>query len=168
MDRNGSFGRQGHRLDSSLDARNDTSPHEPVWSSLSTMRTPGILAISALAFGSLIFTGCTTMASVNLSDTACSATFETQLTSILVHEKEKPDVADKLSQQTYRMLTMVDYGPRPFLVSSPSGTDYTFFMEKKGKRCLLRLYGRQHGFMSYTNNLTYIATRELTGCACQE
>ena len=41
-------------------------------------------------------------------------------------------------------------------------------IERKDDACLLRLYGRQKGFVSYTNNLTYIATRPLTACACAE
>ncbi len=65
-------------------------------------------------------------------------------------------------------MLLPDYGPRPFLVASPSGTDYTFFVQEKKPICLLRLYGRQKGFWSYTNNLTYIATRPLPNCACSE
>lgn len=38
-----------------------------------------------------------------------------------------------------------------------------FFVERKGEECLLRLYGRQKGFTRYTNNLTYIRTRDLSG-----
>ena len=59
-------------------------------------------------------------------------------------------------------------GPRPFLVASPSGTDYAFFVERKDDACLLRLYGRQKGFVTYTNNLTYIATQPLAPCRCEE
>ena len=58
--------------------------------------------------------------------------------------------------------------PRPFLVASSSGTDYSFFVEKKKSGCILRLYGRQKGFVSYTNDLTYIDSRPLSGCACAE
>lgn len=51
----------------------------------------------------------------------------------------------------------------PLSVSSQSGTDYSFFVEKKGEGCLLHLNGKQKGFTRYTNNLTYIRTKELSG-----
>jgi hypothetical protein len=41
-------------------------------------------------------------------------------------------------------------------------------VEKKKSGCLLRLYGKQKGFTSYTNNLNYIATRPLPDCLCRE
>jgi len=66
------------------------------------------------------------------------------------------------------MIEFAQLGPRPFVVSSSSGADYEFFVQKKKQGCLLRLFGRTKGFTSYTNNLTYIATRPLPGCACQE
>jgi hypothetical protein len=52
------------------------------------------------------------------------------------------------------------------MVGAPSGSDYAFFVQKKGSECLLRLYGRQKGFVRYTNNMTYIATRKLPPCRC--
>jgi hypothetical protein len=112
---------------------------------------------------------CATVAQVdNLTEAPCSTEFEQSLSSILSAQGEKPEVAQDLAHRTYIVLTRTERGPRPFFVSSPSGTDYTFFIQKKGDRCLLRLYGRQKGFMSYTNNLTYIATRQLTACTCRE
>jgi hypothetical protein len=122
-----------------------------------------ILAVAVLS------AGCATVAQVaNLSEAPCNASFESQLSSILTDQGEKADVAATLAHRTYLILTTAELGPRPFLVSSLSGTDYTFFVQKKRDRCLLRLYGRQKGFWSYTNNLTYISTRELSGCACHE
>lgn len=112
--------------------------------------------------------GCTTVAQVELSDDACRGTFQDALSSILVEQNEAPDVAAKLAAETREQLERVGLGPRPFLISSSSGADYEFFVEKKSSGCLLRLYGRQKGFTSYTNNLTYIATRPLPGCACKE
>jgi hypothetical protein len=130
------------------------------------LRLSVLLASSALAVFSA---GCTTIAQVsNLSEAQCDASFESQLSSILTEQGEKDEVVTTLAHRTYLMLTRAQLGPRPFLVASPSGTDYTFFVQKKRNRCLLRLYGRQKGFVSYTNNLTYISTRELLGCACQE
>jgi hypothetical protein len=53
-------------------------------------------------------------------------------------------------------------------LAAPSGVDHSFFVERKGASCVLRLYGRQKGFVSYTNNLTYIATEPLAPCQCTE
>lgn len=110
--------------------------------------------------------GCTTVAHVtNFPDARCSRDFEEQLSSILREEGETAGTASALARETADALAAHDMGPRPFLVSSDSGADYTFFVQKKS-RCLLRLYARQKGFVRYTNNLTYIATRELGDCAC--
>jgi len=133
------------------------------------MKTSRLLPSLLLLVAAVLSAGCTTVARVaNLTEAPCTASFQAGLSSILVEQGEKPDVAESLVHHSYLIFTKVDYGPRPFLVASPSGTDYTFFFQKKHDRCLLRLYGRQKGFTSYTNNLTYIATRELPGCACQE
>lgn len=128
-------------------------------------RLGALLVLSATVFSA----GCTTVAQVaNLTDATCSASFESQLSSVLTEQGETADAAAGLAHHTYLILTTAHLGPRPFLVAAPSGTDYSFFVQKKSARCLLRLYGRQKGFVSYTNDLTYIATRELAGCACQE
>ena len=112
---------------------------------------------------------CTTVAELsNLHEEQCGASLESSLTSILIEQGEKEDVAADLAHQTNIVLTTAGLGPRPFLAASPSGTDYEFFVQKKRDRCLLRLYGRHKGFVSYTNNLTYISTRELPGCTCRE
>jgi hypothetical protein len=104
----------------------------------------------------------------NLADPSCATEFEGQLGSILIEQGEKPEVATPLASHSRRALAIRSFGPRPFLVSSPSGTDYTFFVQAERSGCLLRLYGRRKGFMSYTNNLTYIDTRPLPACACTE
>ncbi len=93
---------------------------------------------------------------------------EAAIASILVAQGEQPQTADSLADQAVEVIVWADLGPRPFVVASPSGTDYTFFVQLKKSRCLLRLYGRQKGFWSYTNNLTYIATRPLPACLCSE
>ena len=87
---------------------------------------------------------------------------------ILVAQGEKQEVADKLAESTTTVLLTGSLGPRPFLVASPSGADYGFFVEQKSSECLLRLFSRRKGFTLYTNNLTYIATGWLTGCMCAE
>ncbi len=117
----------------------------------------------------LLLNGCTTVAQVTtLSEESCHHTMRDQLESILGEENETPDIALRLAVNTTTVLATGALGPRPFGVSSPSGTDYSFFIQRKGDECLLRLYGRRKGFARYTNNLTYIATRPLEGCACIE
>ena len=113
--------------------------------------------------------GCTTVAQVtSLSDQNCRHTFVDRMSSIFVEEGEKQDVAEKLAESSVIALSTGSLGPRPFLVASPSGADYGFFVEQKSSDCLLRLFSRQKGFTRYRNNLTYIATRSLTGCMCAE
>jgi hypothetical protein len=124
-----------------------------------------ILAASLLS----IAAGCTTVAQVTtLSNPACRDTLRVALAKILQAEGETAPVAERLAESSTAALQTGELGPRPFLVASSSGVDYSFFVEKKGARCLLRLYGRQKGFVSYTNNLTYIATEPLAPCECAE
>jgi hypothetical protein len=112
---------------------------------------------------------CTSVGHVtSLGDPACAMEFEVQLGSILVDQGERPEVAIQLASQSRRALALGNFGPRPFLVSSSSGTDYSFFVQAASSGCLLRLYGRQKGFMTYTNDLTYIATRPVMTCTCAE
>ena len=118
--------------------------------------------------GCLTLAGCATVAEVELTQDSCRESFQDALGSILVEQHEAPDVAAKLASETCEELERARLGPRPFLISSSSGADYEFFVQKKSSGCLLRLYGRQKGFTSYTNDLTYIATRPLPGCACRE
>ena len=124
-----------------------------------------VLAAAAI----LVVGGCATVAQVtSLSDQNCRYTFVDQMSSILVEQGEKQQVADKLAESTTAVLLTGALGPRPFLVASPSGADYGLFVEQKSSDCLLRLFSRQKGFTRYRNNLTYIATRSLTGCMCAE
>jgi hypothetical protein len=117
----------------------------------------------------LLVGGCTTVAQVTtLSDQNCRHTFVDRMSSILVEQGEKQEVAEKLAESTTAVLSTGSLGPRPFLVASPSGTDYGFFVEQKSSDCLLRLFSRQKGFTRYRNNLTYLETRQLDGCMCAE
>lgn len=117
----------------------------------------------------VLLSGCTTVAQITtLSDESCRERVRGQLESVLVEEGEQPEMANRLAVNTTLVLATGSLGPRPFGVSSPSGTDYSFFVQRKGETCLMRLYGRQKGFTRYTNNLTYISTRALEGCACTE
>ena len=124
-------------------------------------------ALVAVAF--LVVGGCTTVAQLTtLSDQNCRHTFVDRMSSILVEQGEKQEVAEKLAESTMNVLSTGSLGPRPFLVASSSGADYGFFVGQKSSDCLLRLFSRQKGFTRYRNNLTYIATRQLDGCMCAE
>jgi hypothetical protein len=124
-------------------------------------------ALAAVAI--LVVGGCTTVAQVTtLSDQNCRHTFVDRMSSILVEQGEKQEVAEKLAESTTIVLSTGSLGPRPFVVASPSGADYGFFVEQKPSDCLLRLFSRQKGFTRYRNNLTYIETRQLDGCMCAE
>ena len=125
-----------------------------------------MLAIASLSAG---LVACASVARVtNLSAAACAEQMQRGLSDILVEQGESVDAGESLARETRTALADKAFGPRPFLVPAPSGTDYAFFVQKKPDVCLLRLYGRQHGFVSYANNLTYIATRPLTSCECAE
>jgi len=120
---------------------------------------------ASLCVAALLAAGCTTVGKIdNLDDAACRQAFTQAMSSILVAQQETPEVASRLAGRTLP----ANIGPRPFLVSSPSGADYEFFVEDTGTACLLRLYGRQKGFWTYTNNLTYIDTKPLAPCRCSE
>ena len=120
-----------------------------------------LLALSAVA--------CTTVGRItNLDQPPCGETFRQALASVLVAEGESREEAERLADQTSNPRFLFAYGPRAFLVSSHSGADYTFFVQKKKEKCLLRLVERQKGFIRYTNDITYIATRSLPACQCSE
>lgn len=116
-----------------------------------------------------LLNGCATVAQVTtLAEESCRRATQDQLESILTEEHEPSELANRLAVITTTVLATGTLGPRPVGISSPSGADYTFFILRKGDECLLRLYGRQKGFTRYRNNLTYLATRSLQGCACAE
>ncbi len=126
----------------------------------------GTLFVASLA---TVTTGCATVAQVTtLPDSACHESLSKALARILEGQGEAPPAAEGLAESTVNALQTLALGPRPFLVEAPSGVDYSFFVERKGSTCVLRLYGRQKGFISYTNNLTYIATEPLAPCECSE
>ena len=142
----------------------------PMWRPGDRLKTNwGSRPLKWIGLGSVLLSGCTTVAQITtLSDESCHRTVQGQLESILLEEGETPEVANRLAVNTTVVLATGSLGPRPFGVSSPSGADYSFFVQLKSDQCLLRLYGRRKGFIRYTNNLTYIATRSLDGCACAE
>jgi hypothetical protein len=129
----------------------------------------GSWGLSAILAAASMTIGCTSVAQVaNPADPACRDSFESQMAAVLSGEGETSENATALAHGAITILTLGDLGPRPFLVAAPSGTDYSFFVEKTRSSCILRLYGRQKGFVSYTNNLTYIESRPLPGCSCGE
>ena len=128
-----------------------------------------LVGVGWVALGLFFLAGCATVAQVTTwSDESCRQKVNDQLASILTEEGEPTEVVNRLAANTTAVLATGSLGPRPFGVSSPSGADYSLFVQRKGERCLLRLYGRQKGFTRYTNNLTYISTRPLDGCTCAE
>ena len=124
----------------------------------------------ALAIGlPLLIAGCTTVAQVTtVSEPACRQALDSGLARIFEAQGESAAVAQQLARSTTSSLATGNLGPRPFVVSSSSGVDYGLFIQMDGASCLLRLFGRQKGFVSYTNNLTYIATEPLAQCRCTE
>ena len=128
--------------------------------------TPSVALVACFA---LAASGCTTVAQVTTpSEPACRRTLEDALARIFESQGERADLARQLAEGTSANLRSHPVGPRPFVVESPSGADYGLFVEKDKASCLLRLYGRQKGVVSYTNNLTYIATEPLAPCECAE
>jgi uncharacterized protein YceK len=125
-----------------------------------------IILTSVICFV-VALSGCATVAHVdNPNEPACHDALDAGLQSILAEQNEDAATATALAHETVETLTNTDLGPRPFTISSSSGTDYDFFVDDHDNACLLRLYGRERGFTSYTNNLTYISTRPLPGCRC--
>ena len=124
--------------------------------------------LHALSYSSLLGSLRYRCAAAYLTEAACVASFEACLASITAEQGEKSDIREIHAHRTFLRPTMAMLGPRPFVVALPSGTDNTFFVHRKHVRSLLRLYGHRKGFIPYTNNLTYISTRELPGFACQE
>jgi hypothetical protein len=124
----------------------------------------------ALAIGlPIVVAGCTTVAQITtVSEPACRQALNDGLARIFEGQGESAAVAQRLAGSTTSSLLSGNLGPRPFVVSSPSGVDYGLFIHLDGASCLLRLFGRQKGFVSYTNNLTYIATEPLAQCRCAE
>ena len=117
----------------------------------------------------LTTSGCASMAKVaNLTEESCRTSITRHLSYLLIREGEKLPIAEALAHKTVSAFATNDFGPHPFAVAAPSGEDYQFFIQHKGADCALTLSGRQKGFMSYTNNVTYIATEILPDCTCAE
>jgi len=78
--------------------------------------------------------GCTNVAQVTtFDDPSCKSTVRDQLNSVLIEEGEKSEIAERLAVNTTTVLATGILGPRPFGVSSPSGVDYSFFIQRKDR-----------------------------------
>ena len=86
----------------------------------------------------------------------------------LAGQGETDEVAQKVAAGAVQALVDAELGARPFKVSSPSGVDYGYFFEREDDRCLLRLVAWQKGFVQYSDNVTFLATRPLPGCGCKQ
>jgi hypothetical protein len=107
---------------------------------------------------------CTTVAGVTtFDDPACRDQMSGAIADVL-HAQGETERLDEIANQTVAALPAL--GPRPFLVMAPSGTDYSFIVQRRDEGCALRLYAREKGFTSYVNNMTFIETRSLARCEC--
>jgi hypothetical protein len=126
------------------------------------------LRLTSLVAMSICAAGCASVSMVtNLAEPNCRGSFDGAMTAILVEQGEPVSASTRIAMDSSAVLARGTVGPRPFYVAAPSGTDYSFFVERADAGCLLRLYGRQKGFLAYTNNLTYISTRPLPPCRCE-
>jgi hypothetical protein len=104
----------------------------------------------------------------NLQERPCADSLQQRVTQVLIAQGEPPQYAAQAAQHTLWILANGYIGRRPFLASTPDA-DYGFFIElRQQHECLLRLFSIHKGFWRYTNNLTYIDTREVPTCFCEE
>ncbi len=103
----------------------------------------------------------------NLRDPACASRFEEQVTAILVDQGEAPENAALFAGDALQS-GIGGAWSRDFYVSSWSGATYRFEVAKMGSGGVLRLFERQNQNGSLLNTLSYIATRPLPECACND
>ncbi len=104
----------------------------------------------------------------NPEEAVCARAIRDETATILLGQGENEVDANELARRAANPDTLRANGPRPFFLRSPSGADYGLFVDRRDNACLLRLYMRRKGFSTYTNNLSYIDTRTLTGCGCSQ
>jgi hypothetical protein len=102
----------------------------------------------------------------NFEDASCRSTLAKAISTILAGQGEQPEIADWLGADALQGSDPAGLRAKGFSVSSPFGTDYKFILQRKGESCLLRLYRREKGSRSTTNDLTFLATEPLPGCLC--
>jgi hypothetical protein len=104
----------------------------------------------------------------NAESPICTSSLRQSLSDVLENRGEPTNESVSLADETVDSGLLATIGPEAFVLEAPGGTDYAFFVQKKHDACLLRLYGEHKGFVTYTNDLWYIATRELSGCECSD
>jgi tetratricopeptide (TPR) repeat protein len=128
------------------------------------------MKIAKLLLIIVLFSGCHQMVGIsNLDQATCAKNFQDRLKRVLVRFGEKPEVAERLARSEYNWLLSSNLQARPFLVQSPSGNDYTFFISKEKNYCKMHLVEKSRGFTSLSSNIPpYLASRKLVDCSCEE
>jgi hypothetical protein len=130
--------------------------------------TSGRLARVLCAIAALLaVSGCASVGRLDFTTHECAATFTRQLADILVSQHETERIAQELARDATLALISGEATTAQFFVFSPSGTDYAFFVQHRSSGCVLRLHARRTLHTELSNDLTYIASRPLTGCRCE-
>jgi hypothetical protein len=146
-----------------LNAPTSIGMFDGVFAKRTCVAAAAVVAMAALA-------GCspTVAQLLNPGYPRCQESLRKAFEITLIGQGETDEVAQKVAADAVQALADVELGARPFKVSSPSGVDYGYFFEREDDRCLLRLVAWQKGFVQYSNNVTFIATRPLPGCGCKQ
>lgn len=124
--------------------------------------TPALLAAAAVALA-----GCATPTRIdNPADSACQRSVQEALSGILAGQGEPPSAYEPAVAQITEPGHLWQLSSRPFVLRTASSADYGFFVARSGDACELRLFMRARGSVRYTNNLTWIDSRQLSGCRC--
>lgn len=136
-------------------------------SSFKVMRYICSRFLSFICF-SIVASSCVSVGRITtLGEQPCAEGFQEQLAAIMTEEGENPTAAQKIAAAATLGLQAYPIGKRTFLVQG-ADTDYFFFLQNDDGICLLRLFSKQSGFIVYTNNLTYIATKKIQRCRCED
>lgn len=130
------------------------------------IRLVGVVILTICSFGML--SSCVSMGRIlNLEASSCTDSLSEQLTISLIGQGEKSDEAKQTARHSVHLLQLVKLGKRPFGVSTRDA-DYTYFIENSKGNCVLRLLSIRKGFWRYSNNLTFIDTRIVPECLCED
>lgn len=128
---------------------------------------PGRLAAALPVLAGLALSGCASTARIdNPADAACQRSAQEALSGILAGQGEPPSAYEPAVAQIIEPGHLWQLSSRPFVLRTASAADYGFFVGRDGEACVLRLFMRARGNVRYTNNLTWIDTRQLSGCRC--
>ncbi len=103
----------------------------------------------------------------NQDDSECLKNFQTQLALVMTEEGEPQLSAQRIASKIVAGLSFHPLGRRIFLVEGED-TDYSFFIQNNNGQCVLRLVRTRKGFTTYTNNLTYINSKDIPICRCED